>query len=271
MRLIAVDIGNSATKFGIASENRDEIDQVIVISNSHSIHAQAMRWLSSTSPVRWFVCSVNVRRTRELESWLGKHRPADDLHVIQAQHIDLKTNVESRESLGRDRLVGAWQARRRFPREPLVVIDAGTAVTVDLVDSESVFQGGLIFPGARTMLKMLAQQTAALPDLSSQGIRAVEFDSLTDSRNSLSSESESTLFPIIGRSTQQALLLGVYQTQLSTLTRIVEMHRAQFGRELRVIATGGGMIELQDWLPSDWHYCPNLVLEGALAIAQSQK
>jgi type III pantothenate kinase len=270
MRLIAVDIGNSATKFGIALNGRIAIRDVFVVENDRPINAEAMHWLSIRPESNWSICSVNNLRTVELQNWLRRNRPNDRVNLIQANDIDLVAQVDSRESLGRDRLVGAWRARQLYPQGALVVIDAGTAVTIDLVDAQSVFQGGLIFPGARTMLKILAKQTAALPDLSKREVQAADDNAeLTPAATSATCQSiEPSRFPVVGRSTQQAILLGVYQTQLSTLVKVVEAHRERFGEPLSVITTGGGMPELRRWLPQDWQHHPHLVLEGALSMAQ---
>jgi type III pantothenate kinase len=274
MRLIAVDIGNSSTKFGISKDTADAMDHFHAVSNREALTKASMQWLTEWAQpgeeaLNWAVCSVNETRTIELESWVRKNRSCDDFHVIGADDIELVDDVQSREMLGRDRLLAAWQARRIFPTGPLVIVDAGTAVTMDVVDASDVFRGGLIFPGAATMLQMLANQTASLPDLSDVGIGGITSSpgSLCGSHDS-SDWSGTSAFPTIGKSTHQALLIGVYQTQLSTLRNVIESTRQLFSGSITVVTTGGGMVELQRWLPADWHYRPSLLLDGVAAIGR---
>jgi type III pantothenate kinase len=255
MRLIAVDIGNSSTKFAIASDHGRAIGHTLSISNQDSIGLDHFSRLPENTNCLWVVCSVHTERADELRRWVSQFRKRDQFHLIQAGDIPLPSNVQSRELLGRDRLLGAWQARQVYPGDRLVVIDAGTAVTVDLVQSDSVFAGGVIFPGAKTMLRILARQTTALPDLSNLGIAGA-----------LDGENIDHPFPVVGRSTKQAILRGVYQTQLSALKNIVATIQSQSDESLQVVATGGGFIELKPWLPNDWIFDPLLILKGALSI-----
>lgn len=258
MRLIAVDIGNSSSKFAIANEDGSDIERTFSINNQTAFESSCFEFLNSSLECLWMVCSVHTERAGELNRWIKRHRAQDRFHLIQPSDIPLPSNVQARESLGRDRLLGAWQARQLYPRGRLVVIDAGTAVTVDLVRSDSVFAGGVIFPGAKTMLRILSKQTSALPDLSNMGIEgALDGESIGHQP-----------FPVVGTSTRQAILTGVYQTQLSAIRNIVETIQAQSDEPLEVIATGGGYSELQPWLPKPWIFEPLLLLRGALALGK---
>jgi type III pantothenate kinase len=75
--------------------------------------------------------------------------------------IDVK--VEAPERVGIDRLLNAVAARGRSPGVPAVLIDIGSAVTVDWLDEAGAFRGGAIFPGSRLMARALRAHTAKLP------------------------------------------------------------------------------------------------------------
>ena len=250
MQLISVDIGNSSTRISLEqSQSGDRWSTIQVLPNSEDVHFQL-----TDLPAFWAVCSVNQKRLAELKNWIGRYRTRDHFHVIQETDISLKSNVESREQVGRDRLVAASMAIRMNDRKgPVIVIDAGTAVTVDFVDDNKRFQGGTIFPGAESTLRNLSESTDQLPDLSDR-----EFlELLGDLRK-----------PSVGKSTHQAILNGVYQSQVGGIRHIVQGFKARCDSHVNVYATGGGIADLQSGLPQDWNYVPDLVLRGAQRLGR---
>lgn len=259
MQLIAVDIGNSSTKIAVEQPGDEERwclksiirgDEPIVLD---SIVAQS-------GPAFWSASSVNRQRQERLEHWISEHRPDDRFHAITPGEVSLKSNVESREQLGRDRLIAAWMAAQLNDQTgPLIVIDAGTAVTIDVVDRELVFQGGLIFAGAESNFRQLAAGTAALPDLSGQY-----------SQPSISRIDDRS----IGKSTFDAIRGGVLHSQIEAIRGIVDrltktMVQNGDGASPEVYATGGGLQEITSCLPDEWNFVPDLVLRGARAIGSA--
>ena len=72
--------------------------------------------------------------------------------------------VDEPDAVGIDRVFGALAAKSMVPAgTPAITVDVGTAVTVNLIDADGVFQGGAIFPGPRLMGLALHQHTAKLP------------------------------------------------------------------------------------------------------------
>lgn len=255
MQIVAVDIGNSSTKLAVehaAADVRWSWETVLRGANGMTPTADVIEQLDSDRVI-WSVSSVNQTRATTLQHWINEHRPGDRFHLISPDEVDLKTAVVSRERLGRDRLIAAWSALQLNETGPLIVIDAGTAVTVDAVSAEPCFLGGMIFPGAVTMLRTLSEQTAALPDLSE-----------TRSSDRLHVQRLGQ----IGRSTEEAILYGVYQTQVCTLRSVVKKMASELGDHPEVFITGGGIVELLEWLPEEWEHVPDLVLRGALEIGR---
>ena len=70
----------------------------------------------------------------------------------------------------------------------------------------------------------------------------------------------------LGYDTEQAMLLGVYKSQLATITSQVEGLVHSFDRECQVYVTGGGIMALEKHLPRNWKVVPDLVLRGVRAI-----
>ncbi len=250
MILISADIGNSATK--IVIDWLDEGPQPV--QTIKLLGVQPIGLDLPDQPTYWSICSVNSPRCEQLCSWIAENRPHDQVHEIRESEIPIRSNVECRATTGRDRLVAAWQSCCLFDnQQPIVVVDAGTAVTIDWIDVERVFQGGVIFPGAEACLRILSLETIALPDLSllHRDIAIVEI--MTEP---------------IGRGTQLAILRGVFQSQVASMKYIVESICSIHDGRCNVIATGGGVQRLAEFLPDDWSIVPDLVLHGATGIGR---
>ncbi len=250
MQLIAVDIGNSSIKIAVERSQTDQRWSTIsIIRESEPFELDL-----TVEPAFWSVCSVNQSRDTEFADWIAANRPNDKWHLITDSDVELKSNVESRSQVGRDRLVAAWMAiQLNDGSGPVAVIDAGTAVTVDLVDSNGRFQGGAIFPGAVTTLRNLSDSTDALPDLSNR-----KYLELLGNVNG----------EVLGKSTFTAIVKGVHQCQIGGIKHIVDQYQERISETLEVYATGGGITDLQAGLPGSWNIVPDLVLRGAKLIGR---
>src|SRR5262249_13910305 len=95
--------------------------------------------------------------------WLRQR--GDTVWVLDSpQQLPLRVLLASPERVGIDRLLNAVAARSRvFRPAPIIIVDAGSAVTVDLVDETHAFRGGATFPGLRLMAQALHDHTALLP------------------------------------------------------------------------------------------------------------
>jgi type III pantothenate kinase len=109
------------------------------------------------------LASVQPQRCEQLRHWLeGQGDRVEQLHY--ARQLPLAVGVEKPDHVGIDRLLDAVAALRVLaPGEPAVLVDAGSAVTVDWLDEAHAFRGGAIFPGLRLMAEALHQYTALLP------------------------------------------------------------------------------------------------------------
>lgn len=255
MQLIAADIGNSSIKVAIEhAADDDRWCQETIFRGDEPLDFDLTSLDVGNESAFWCVSSVNQAREQRLKNWIQEFRPNDRFHVIQSDDVCLKTDVQSRAQLGRDRLVSAWMAVQLNDQcGPIVVIDAGTAVTIDLVDENLVFQGGLIFPGADSNFRRLAEFTHALPDLA---------------RESRSNAAESPFSDVIGKSTPDAIMKGVYQSQITAIRGIAKQLATRTAKRATIYATGGGIVDIAGDLPQSWDYVPDLVLRGARAIGR---
>jgi len=146
------------------------------------------------------------------------------------------------QSLGFDRCCCLLAAALDYPHQDSIIIDAGTAVTIDLY-AQGRFQGGRILPGLTMSLFALAQGTALLPNLSPEGD-----------------------IPLLGNDTAASIRSGVYHMLASALQGAITQYR-QRATHAQIILTGGDAPRFLPTLPATQHI-PQLLLRGFYLWAQ---
>jgi type III pantothenate kinase len=126
--------------------------------------------------------------------------------------------VDEPQNVGADRALNAMAAHAKYPGE-LIVVDFGTATTFDVVDGSGAYKGGIIAPGINLSLDALVAAAAKLPRI------AIEAP-----RENLS---------VIGRTTQDQMLIGIYWGYVDMMEGLVERIKRELGQPASVIATGG--------------------------------
>jgi type III pantothenate kinase len=162
---VVVDIGNSRMKWGLCRSGRVREKVSLPLSQSAAWSDQLTGW-NITGQDRWAVAGVNPPRLRRFLSWLGTRAGA--VATIDHWHFNgLTVAVDKPTQVGIDRLLTALAARRIAPADrPVIVINVGTAMTVDLIDVAATFAGGAILPGPTLMARSLHDYTAKLPRVS---------------------------------------------------------------------------------------------------------
>ena len=195
------------------------------------------------TPLRWFVVSVNRTIEAQFSAWIRVHRPADTYTLLQYQHFPLEIDVRAPERVGTDRLAAAVAANElRTPQRSAIVVDAGTAVTVDLMTSDGVFRGGAILPGIQTAAQGLASATDALPLLENLDLSSVPAP--------------------IGKSTQDAMRSGIVWGCVGAVRELIAQMSAGLSHVPNVFCTGGDGMHLARLIDRDMKFDPNLVLRG---------
>jgi type III pantothenate kinase len=163
--------------------------------------------------------------------------------------IPITHTIDEGSMIGQDRLLCALAAFERA-RQACVVIDAGTAVTVDFVDGTGVFHGGAIAPGASMMLRSLHEWTAVLPLLTPGPLAETD--------------------PAWGANTQAAMQLGMHAAMKGLVRFLVDRYAEAYGAYPQVIATGGDAPLLFKDEPLVEHVVTDLQLRGLwLACAKA--
>ncbi|MEO0081344.1 MAG: type III pantothenate kinase [candidate division WOR-3 bacterium] len=237
--ILTVNVGNTNTKICLFQGRRLVVHHVVatrellqrparVVPSGWRITGAAV---ASVVPQATSSCLQQIRARTGLRPFLVNRRTRTGLDIRY-----------DRNQLGADRICVAVGARVRFPGD-LVVIDFGTAVTVNVVTREGVFLGGPILPGQGLMLRSLGQGTARLPRL-----RARPVTRLLASR------------------TEDAVQAGTFQLLCLGLEAMIRPIEQQAGRRFTVIATGGQARKMRQHIPSIVRVEPDLVARGLLEL-----
>jgi type III pantothenate kinase len=157
------------------------------------------------------------------------------------------------EALGVDRWVALIAARARNPGQACIVVDAGTAITVDLLDASGLHRGGVILPGAKSMLDTLDRAEQLFPDAGRN------LHELAKSAQALT------------RNTQDAVLAGIIFAVQGGVSAVIAQQARQINAKIEalpILLTGGdsSMLKLDDLQTL---LVPDLVLEGLRVLAEN--
>ena len=119
-------------------------------------------WCHNPLATRWLLGSVNQSALHRLQEWLARYEAR--ARVLENRDLHIVTAVRNPNSVGIDRLASATAANRlRTSTRPAIVVDMGSATTIDVVSNEGRFMGGMIAPGPRLCAQSLAKNTSQLP------------------------------------------------------------------------------------------------------------
>ena len=255
--ILAIDIGNTTTHFGIfdgrrlasqfsigtqPSRTADEITlQLKALAKSRRLHLRRAQQV--------IVCSVVPRMAALVVESLKSLGAVPIRLVGQDLMVPLINRYSYPEQVGQDRLVGAYAAWRTFKRD-CIVADFGTAITIDVVTKQGEYLGGIIAPGLEISLEALAIRTALLPK--------VELREPPE---------------LLGRDTANSIRSGLIHGCAALCDGLVAELKARYAPQATVIATGGASPLIAKYAKSLRHLKPDLVLEGlrALALLPPQK
>jgi type III pantothenate kinase len=228
--LLAIDAGNTNVVFALVAST----------GGDHTIKA---RWRIATDPRRtadeyavWLsqllhlagfarrdvsaviIATVVPRALHNLQVLATKYFNTEAL-VAGKSPVEwpMAIDVDEPQSLGADRAVNTIAAHALHPGD-LIVIDFGTATTFDVSDFSGAYKGGIIAPGINLSLDALVTAAAKLPRI------AIEAPATGS---------------VIGRNTVDQMHIGIYWGYIAMIEGLVRRLKAQVGRPVTVIATGG--------------------------------
>ncbi len=257
--LVAVDIGNSRIKLGLFESRQgataglpSPVRTCDVAPPNESLKKIA-DWLGPDQlpHVAWHIGSVQRSLTSQLITWL-RERGVQNITLLASSDLPLTIALPRPDMVGIDRLLGAVAANAvREPQRGAIVVDLGTAITVDLVSPAGAFLGGAILPGIGLSARALHEFTDLLPLLDMQSL----------------SEPPTAL----GTNTVEAMTSGIYWGAIGGVRQLIELFSRSMPQPPQVLLTGGAAAQVAQRLAHDARYEPHLVLTGiALSAAARQ-
>ena len=233
--ILCLDAGNSRLKYGLFDDNSWRMQGAL----SYEAFDDLVTKLPAT-PQRILACNVagDIVRQR-IEALAVKLGLPLDWLSSSAAACAVTNGYDNPHQLGADRWA-ALIAAHALHAGPAVVVMAGTATTIDALDADGLFRGGLILPGLTLMCAALARNTADLPHA----------DGLYKSQPT---------------NTDDAIVSGAIHATLGAIERM----QATLGDEALCLLSGGAAAELAPHLNPPCRLVDNLVLEGLARYSQT--
>jgi len=244
---LVADVGNSRIKWGVCRGDVIALTASLPHGDPAMWQRQMEVW-DLAGPLAWAVSGVHPRQRDELAAWARER--GDTVWLLESpKHLPLRVALPAPDKVGIDRLLNAVAARGRVQRAaPLVLIDAGTAVTVDWVDETGAFRGGAILPGVHLMSRALHDYTALLPEVEVKVVPSLP-----------------------ATTTALAIQAGVFWAVAGGVKSLVRLIGGEQGtqRDRVIFLTGGGAGLLAPVMDLDVIVWPEMTLEGIRLSAES--
>jgi len=240
---LSIDVGNTRTKIGLLDEMGTIIGEVAAFENKagqkpwqnflQAIPREAklrVGWLSSGDAPAYIQASPVWRRFDQKPEF----NP-----ITSLSDFPIVNDYRTPHTLGTDRIVSVVAACNQSPGLPVLVVDAGTAITYDFADASGHYKGGAISPGIRMRLQALHTFTAKLP---------LELPVIET--------------PWLGDSTKTSILSGVIHGARAEVEGKINGYKQRYGKETQIYITGGDAIFFENHLKNINFADSNLILKG---------
>src|SRR5437764_8893405 len=225
--ILAVDVGNTNVVFALVAAGEIKARWRIATDPRRTADQYSV-WLHQLLELEGFsrdqvegviIGTVVPRALHNLEVLSEKYFRTTPVVAGQGKaDWPLQLDVDEPHNVGADRALNAIAAHAKYPGE-LIIIDFGTATTFDVVSATGAYKGGIIAPGINLSLDALVSAAAKLPRI------AIEAP-----HGNLS---------VIGRDTVSQMHIGIYWGYVAMIEGLVARMKAEVGRPVTVIATGG--------------------------------
>ncbi len=248
--LLVVDVGNTTIHFAVfqnkAIVSRQTLSTVQktseLITEFKKVLSVFYRRYSALSCV--VICSVVPSVTKVLEPLVFRNLKVKSVIVGRDVIVPIKNLYNNPKQVGQDRLVGAYAACELYG-EPVIVIDLGTAITLDVVSEKREYLGGIIVPGIHITAETLFERTALLPLVEITKPKA-----------------------LIGKDTQQSILSGIFYGYGEMLKGLIKLLSHDSKIKPKVIITGGHAKLMAEYIKESVDVVdPDLFLKGLALLA----
>ena len=248
--LLAIEQGNTNTLCAV-HDGSDWVAQWRTATQSNRTADEYAAWLFQLLALTGLkfemldaciISSVVPQSVFNLRNLARRYLKVEPLVIGENVELGIPVRLEKPSEAGADRLVNAIGAHAVFTGD-LIVIDSGTATTFDIVAADGGFEGGVIAPGINLSMEALHAAAAKLPRV------AIRRPAKT-----------------IGRDTVGAMQAGVFWGYIALIEGLIARIKAEWGRPMTVVATGGVASLFQGATDSIDHFDSDLTIRGLLEI-----
>lgn len=209
MKTIAIDIGNTLTKIHLFESNKWLKKSVFNNEEKEAI----FKAIKSIKTEKTIISSVS-----KFGDEIAK-RLSNSLILNHKTKLPFSLKYKTPETLGKDRIALTAGAHHFFPNQNCLIIDLGTCITYDFINSKNEYLGGAISPGMTIRLQSLNNYTSKLP--------LINADSIIKNKINL-----------IGESTEESIASGIFYGIFAELSSMIKKHQENY-KDLTVLLTGG--------------------------------
>jgi len=231
MKLI-LDFGNTFKKYALFE---GKVLKELKIFEKDDYKKQ-MLFLSNNKNVKSIIISSVIDYPESLNNYLQENYYFIKLNPQTP--VPVKNKYKTQNTLGKDRLAAVVGANVLFPENNVLVIEAGTCITYDFINSEAEYLGGSISPGLNMRYKSLNNFTDKLPLVTNR-----DFKCLT------------------GQTTEESIISGISNGIIAEVDGIIELYKKKYS-SLKIVLGGGDMNFFVNKLKNSIFANPNIVLEG---------
>lgn len=230
---LTIDIGNTKIKLALF----DRHNLVDFGSFLYGDESKILQWIQDRTFDKAILSSVQMEEHPLVRSIIH------ETHAIRfdyKQSLPIQLNYRTPQTLGHDRIASMCGAISLYPNTNLFIVSAGSCVTYDILDANSVFQGGNIAPGMYMRWRAMHEFTGKLPMVHHQDLE---------------------INKLIGQSTDEALQLGVLQGIVAEIDHYYSELSLKY-TGLKLVITGGDAMVLKTFTKFAAIHQPHLVLIG---------
>jgi type III pantothenate kinase len=245
-KIIAVDIGNTSVSLGVMNGVAVKCVYRLASKNPPARFKQDIRRILAQIRKEYplyekvVICSVVPSVLKQLEYFIKQYFSQAAFVIGRDIQVPIKNQYRSPQQVGQDRLVAAYAAQSLYG-SPTIVIDLGTAITLEVVSHKGEYKGGVILPGIEISAEALFQKTALLPHI----------DVIQGPRN------------LIGKDTEESILSGIFFGYGTMCRGLIDLLAKKVKGTPCVVMTGGYALVMKRFIKGrEMTVEPHLVLKG---------
>jgi type III pantothenate kinase len=250
--LLAIDAGNTNIVFAVHDGREIRAEWRAVTKTARTSDEYAV-WLSQLLTLEGLsfadltdaiVATVVPATLFDLRALCRTYLKCEPIIVDSTLDLGIGINADRPSAVGVDRLCNAVAAHERY-RGAVIVVDFGTTTNFDIVAENGDFDGSVLAPGANLSIEALHQAAAMLPRVAIHRVQKV-----------------------IGRDTVPAMQSGIYWGYVGLIGGLIDRIKAEYGRPMTVVGTGGLAHLFKPDIPAIDHVDPDLTVRGLVLIYQ---